>query len=377
VLQPGDELSLTLLGVQTSPHVAVVGINGQVSFPFVGVFNAEGLTLDALRRELEEAAAGIEVPSPNGNSQAFNILDARSIFLEISEFRPVTIIGQVSQPGAVAFAPGMTVRAAIGAAGGIDTLQGNPMTALEAPAQLRAATDIRRLLLADMLKNEILLGEPASLDEVSEDDLALLSEYLGPDDVANAIEEIELAITERHRRREALNARVDLVSQRIDTLRAAFENYSEASSAEEERLARMLEMSDRGLATADMVNNTRLAALNASTRLLTIESDIFQTRAERERLPEEIENLQDEYRVDLFTQNTALTSQITEITGRIEGLQALILGRGGAIASAAEPIVETFIYRGFGENEEMRPASLGERVQPGDVIEVRVQLDDG
>lgn len=375
-LQPGDELSLSYLGLGPAPHIATIGPSGEIGFPYLGTFYAAGLSLGDLEREIEQAAVGVEVPNLPGRDPPFAVLNAENLFLEISRFRPITIIGQVAQPGAVEFAPGMSVRGAIGAGGGVEIFQGGTAPALEAPAQLRAALELRRLLRASLFKNEILLRAPTSVEDIPEEDVAALSEFLGDEGASAAIEEIGLAISERTLAIQALNTRIELVDQRIERLRAAFDNYSSASVTGEERLARILEMMDRGLTTEETVNNVRLAALAASTRLLTIESDIFGSQSERERLLAEIERTENEYRTDLFSQNQDLNRELSQLEGRIEGLQAVLIGSGGAVSQQVDTSVEVFIYRGSPDAEEGRLAAMNEAVQPGDIIEVRVTMND-
>lgn len=376
-LHPGDELSLSYLGLEPAPHVATIGSSGEVGFPYIGTFYAAGLTLGDLERKIKQAAVGVEVPNLPGRTPPFAVLHSDNLFLEISRFRPITIIGQVAQSGAIEFAPGMSVRGAIGAGGGVEIFQGGPSPALEVPAQLHAALELRKLLQAAFLKNNILLTPPTSLEDIPEDDMAALFELLGDEGASAAIEEIRLAISERTLGNKALNARIELVNQRIERLRAAFENYSTASVAEEERLARYLDLMDRGLATADAINNVRLAALSASTRLLTIESDIFGTQSERERLLAEIERAKNEYSSDLLSQNQDLVRELSQIGGRIEGLQAVLLGSGGSLSQQINTSVEVFIYRGPGNAEKGRLAAMNETVQPGDIIEVKVTVGGG
>jgi chromosome segregation ATPase len=231
-----------------------------------------------------------------------------------------------------------------------------------------------KIVRSRLLQNEILLTEPDSPDDISEEHLAALSDLLGEGAVDPVLEEIDIAMRDYARQRAALRSQIELVDQRIETLRAAIANYTEASVAEEQRLSRMLEMADRGLAAADRVNDARIAALAASSRLLTVESDIFAARSERERLNVEMESLRDEHRGDLLIENRDLSREVAELSGRIEGLRALILGTAPSAETGIETSIETFIYRGSGADEEFRLVEMGDTVRPGDVIEIRMIL---
>lgn len=374
LLQPGDELSITLLGVSQAPYTSVIGSDGRIVFPYVGTIEAGGRTLEDLRREIAGTATGTEVPSPSGDQQRFVILTEDNLFLEVSRFRPIVVTGAVAEPGLVEFMPGMTVRSAVGAAGGIATPRSEAPLPPEVPPQLRALRESYKIVRSRLLQNEILLTEPDSPDDISEEHLAALSDLLGEGAVDPVLEEIDIAMRDYARQRAALRSQIELVDQRIETLRAAIANYTEASVAEEQRLSRMLEMADRGLAAADRVNDARIAALAASSRLLTVESDIFAARSERERLNVEMESLRDEHRGDLLIENRDLSREVAELSGRIEGLRALVLGTAPSAETGIETSIETFIYRGSGADEEFRLVEMGDTVRPGDVIEIRMIL---
>lgn len=371
-LQPGDELSVTYLGLQPAPHVSAIGIDGTISFPFLGTLQARGLTLPELEIEIGRAAVGVEVPNLIGREPAFVVLNEYDLFLEVVRFRPLTISGSVVSPGRVEFAPGMTVRSAIGASGGLAT--GANGAGGEAPAQLTAALRLGQLIQARKIKNAVLLANPSSVETVSEANLAALNTLLGEADAAMMRDDIRLAIEDRRNADKAFGARIELVDERIARLRTALQNYTTASVSEEDRLARILHMLDRGLTTAERVNATRLAALTASTRLLTIEGDLFATQAERERLVSEMEQAKNAYRSDLLAERQALDQELLQLQGRIGGLEAFLLATESMTDLPFTTQTEVVLYRGVGEDEKRMVVPMGELVQPGDIIDIQVMF---
>ncbi len=371
-MQPGDELSVTYLGLQPAPHVSAIGINGEISFPFLGTLQASGLTLPELEKEIGRAAVGVEVPNLIGREPAFVVLNEYDLFLEVARFRPITISGSVGSPGLVDFAPGMTVRSVIGASGGLASTAIGAGPGGEAPAQLSAALRLGQMIQARKIKNTVLLANPSSVDDVSEESRTALEGLLGDADATLMLDEIRLAIEDRRDTDDALGARIELVDQRLSRLSTALDNYTTASVAEEDRLARILEMMDRGLTTAETVNATRMAALAASTRLLTIEGDLFATEAERERLVSEMEQAKNAYRSDLIAERQSLDQELLQLQGRIGGLEAFLLATESMTDLPFTTQIEVVLYRGVGEDEKRMVVPMGELVQPGDIIDVQV-----
>lgn len=85
-----------------------VGPSGAVSLPFIGEMPVTGKTT-------AEVAAAIS----DGLQQRFGLLDRPDASVELAEFRPFFISGDVSTPGKYPYAPGLTVLKAVSLAGGM------------------------------------------------------------------------------------------------------------------------------------------------------------------------------------------------------------------------------------------------------------------
>ena len=104
-LGSGDKIRVTVFGhLEMSGEFLVTG-NGLVSLPFVGGMKAGGLTVS----ELERAIVGRLAPDYLKNPR---------VSVEVLNFRPFDIIGEVTKPGSYPFRSGMTVINAIAMAGG-------------------------------------------------------------------------------------------------------------------------------------------------------------------------------------------------------------------------------------------------------------------
>jgi polysaccharide biosynthesis/export protein ExoF len=84
-----------------------VSSEGTISLPLIGEVTAQGLQI----RELSELISDLLQKRTNGAQRPYAVVD-------ISQFRPFFILGNVQKPGDYPYRPGLTVLQAIGVAGG-------------------------------------------------------------------------------------------------------------------------------------------------------------------------------------------------------------------------------------------------------------------
>lgn len=104
-LGAGDKLRIT---VHESPDLTgefMVSGSGFVSMPLIGEVQAGGLTV----RQLADAIAAKLTPDYLKNPR---------VSIEVLNFRPFDIIGEVNKPGSYPYRPGMTILNAVAMAGG-------------------------------------------------------------------------------------------------------------------------------------------------------------------------------------------------------------------------------------------------------------------
>jgi polysaccharide export outer membrane protein len=104
-LGPGDKIRVTVFGEQSVNGEYTVGPDGTVSFPLIGAVEARGQTVAQLTAALtRKLAAGY-------------ILDPR-VSVDVLNFRPFYILGEVNRPGQYPYADGLSVAQAVATAGG-------------------------------------------------------------------------------------------------------------------------------------------------------------------------------------------------------------------------------------------------------------------
>lgn len=104
-LWPGDRLKIAVFNEADLTGEFQVDELGNIAFPLVGEIKASGLTLEQFRQNLSAKLRKGYVRNP-------------SITLEVLNYRPINIIGEVKKAGQYAYRPGMTLQDMPAIAGG-------------------------------------------------------------------------------------------------------------------------------------------------------------------------------------------------------------------------------------------------------------------
>ncbi len=89
----------------------ILGAGGEISIPLIGTIQASGMTTVELG-----AAVATQM------SQSIGLAAPPFVAIEVTEYRPIYIVGNVDKPGEYPYRPGLTVLQAMGIAGGLPKL---------------------------------------------------------------------------------------------------------------------------------------------------------------------------------------------------------------------------------------------------------------
>ncbi len=103
-LGPGDQLRVTVFGEADLTGSYVVGSQGSIAYPLVGEVHAAGLTVPQFTTALQHALEAY-VRQPN-------------VSVEVANYRPFFILGEVQRPGTYPYSANLTVLNAVATAGG-------------------------------------------------------------------------------------------------------------------------------------------------------------------------------------------------------------------------------------------------------------------
>ncbi|HMM13536.1 MAG TPA: polysaccharide biosynthesis/export family protein [Parvibaculum sp.] len=105
LLDSGDKLRVTVFGQSDLSGDFSVDGGGNIAIPLIPPVRARGLTTDGLQAAIEESLGKTLLRNPN-------------VSVQIMEFRPFFILGEVQRAGQYPFVNGMTVQSAVAIAGG-------------------------------------------------------------------------------------------------------------------------------------------------------------------------------------------------------------------------------------------------------------------
>jgi polysaccharide export outer membrane protein len=105
VLGPGDQLRIQVYGQSDLSGNFVVSQKGTVALPLIGDITATGTTTQQLTLAMEDALSPDYIREPK-------------VSVEVINFRPFYILGEVNRPGTYPFTSELTVMNAVATAGG-------------------------------------------------------------------------------------------------------------------------------------------------------------------------------------------------------------------------------------------------------------------
>ena len=364
----GDAIQISINGPAAMDKEVMVGSDGTIVFPYFGRFEAVGKTLASLEEEIfaREDLTTIRQVTPDG-SEFWLKLRPAELSLDIAEYRPVFVQGAVETPGSLRFSPGLTVRQAIAASGGIirvndtDFIQQRKATVLATIEQARSQIQTRQNILRVL--NSRLEPNPESPIE----------------DKTGQQSQLSLVIADLQSSRDALleeerTANRQVQSLLIDRLETLGERRKEEETLvllNQERVARNRALTDRGLMVEDRRNEAERALSTANVRAFETEDDLARVQIESARISVQ-DNLQSQ------KSKLSLLEQIERLELEVEDLSSLIAARELELRELLGFIDETNVAGEFvfylysaDTNELGAKVTPDVRMEPGDVLDIK------
>ncbi|MGE4313574.1 MAG: polysaccharide biosynthesis/export family protein [Pseudobdellovibrionaceae bacterium] len=101
----GDKLNITVYGEPSMSRTYLVNGTGDISFPLIGTVRVSGATIPEIERAIRGRLADGYFVNP-------------SVSVEITEYRPFYIMGEVRRPGSYNYIDGMNILNAVAVGGG-------------------------------------------------------------------------------------------------------------------------------------------------------------------------------------------------------------------------------------------------------------------
>lgn len=347
-----------------------VGPSGVISLPFVGAIPAKGKTTAELAQTIGDKL-----------QQKLGLIDRPSASVEIAEFRPVYLTGDVQTPGKYAYIPGLTVLKAVSLAGG---LRRGSDSGIRAARDFISAKGDYDVLIAE--QNRLLARKARIEAEASGKNKVTMPEKLKDSPRADELLANESALMDARDRRHdlQLNALKDL-KQLLDT---EITSLGKKSDTQEEQLALMEKqlkgignLADKGLVVNSRVLGLQQQIADLQGRLLDLDTTTLQAKQDINKATQDEITLENDRDAEIAQTQQETQDQLKEIglklaTNRDLMLEAVLQSASAAANGSAdeEPVVAYTIVRQTDTGPKEMKADENTPILPGDVIKTRLQL---
>ncbi len=342
-----------------------VGAAGQISLPLVGELPVSGKTTAEVAQEI-----GVRM------QKLFALRDLPSASVELAQYRPIFVAGEVQTPGEYPFAPNMTVLKAISLGGGLrrgDTGQRFARDFIRADGDASVLIAERNRLLARRarLQAEIAgqdsITMPKELNEAPEAAILLDSET-------------QLMKSRDRRQKVQLKALADLKTL-LQTEIASLDKKSETQTRQlglvADDLKKVDSLAERGLTISSRKLTLEQRTADLQAALLDIDTAALKAKQDATKAAQDETNLINDWDATLAQEMQNTESELEAVTLKLETSQKLMsealmqsADAGAMKRDASGADVTYLILREKDGRPTEIPATETTQILPGDVIKV-------
>ncbi len=346
-----------------------VGASGTISLPLVGELPVSGKTT-------EEVAAEIGTRM----QKLFALRDLPSASVELAQYRPIYVAGEVQTPGEYPFAPNMTVLKAVSLGGGLRRGDAGQRFGRDF---IRADGDTS-VLIAE--RNRLLTRRARLQAEIAESDsIKVPEEMKDMPETASLIESETALMQSRDRRQKVqLTALADLktlLQKEISALEQKSQTQNRQLDLVEQDLKKVDSLAEKGLTISSrkLALEQRVADLQAA--LLDIDTASLKAKQDATKASQDETNLVNDWDASLAQELQNTESELEAVTLKLDTSRKLmseaLLQSADAAATKQNPseadVSFVIVRQKDGDAAEIA-ATETTQVLPGDVIKVRYNV---
>jgi polysaccharide biosynthesis/export protein len=382
-LNIGDVLEISVTGVPELQFRAAIGADGEASFPTLGPIKAANQPLSELRRRVRESLPTKVFRRRTADGRDFPIVvQPDEISVNVAEYGPVYLTGDVAKPGSVGYRAGLTALQAISLAGGYDVMRFKGKDPFLESADARSeyyelwiqfARDQARLA---RLRAE--LGEAAHFDRQGFVDTPVSSTVLT--EIENLESEMLTAANDDYRK-EKRHLEDSIVQEdgRIALLAEQERQEKEGADADAGDYEQTKQNFERKIVTTNRLAEARRVQLFSSTRVLQTTSLLAQTQREGQELRRKLQSVVDQHRIKLLNEIEATGIHMASVRTKLQSVGDKLIYTG---------MIRSQLVRGNGGKPDLTivrrdnaglirmKADEDTELSPGDVLEVALRLQD-
>lgn len=336
-----------------------VGPSGRLSLPFVGETDAAGKTT-------AEIAASI------GKSlqDKFGLSDRPEASVEIAQYRPFYVSGDIQAPGQYAYVPNLTVLKAISMAGGMrrgSDGAGTERNLINAAGSHAVLTDQQLRLMVARARID---AELAGKSEVMAPE-AIASNPLVPDMISE-----ETAIMASRQKKIALRLKAledlkGLLTREIEALARKSETQSRQVELAKKELGGIDSLAQKGLVVNTRVLSTERSIAEMEGKILDLETAMLRAKQDISKAEQDAIDLKNDNESELATERQKAVAELNAVTLKLNTQKGLISEAGGVAPTTGSESALSYVLvrKGIGKSSQIT-AEEDTPVLPGDVLKV-------
>lgn len=371
LINVGDELELDILEDNDPPQRFTVGRDGAIQLPLIGSFEVVAMSVRNARERIQKSYVDQE------------IFVNPSVELSIASFRPISVLGDVRNPGNFDYQPFMTAEQAVGLADGPAISANNEearvlerrnlegsLNSLEYDLALIAAQFAR---VQAQLKNR----NEAEWSDVPPEIRPGIKRELFDEHKLKEDQVIELEAEDVATRRRLLTDATTEANQRIDLLEQREAVLTTVLEVTREEHLRVVEMANRGLVTQSSVNSNELKVSLAESQLLQLREQRSAARVQLANINSQLSQFDSDRKRKLLTDSQRYWSEINKLTSNRDSLEdrmrLLQQWMNAATGLDTELLLEYQVRRRNGEGISNIILKPYDELLPGDLLVIVVR----
>lgn len=346
-----------------------VGASGQISLPLIGDLPVSGKTTAEVSADIGKRMQTL-----------FGLRDLPTASVELAQYRPIYISGEVQTPGEYPFSPNMTVLKAVSLGGGLR----------RADPGLRVARDFIRadgdaaVLVAE--RNRLLVRRARLMAEIAEkQDIAVPPELKNAPDAAGLVASEKALLLSRDKKQklqlEALADLKGLLQKEVTSLDKKTETQTRQLQLVNDDLDKAGGLEEKGLLLSARKLQLEQRAADLQAALLDIDTTSLKAKQDINKAGQDETNLKNDWDAALAQELQNTESELDTIalklsTSRSLMSEALSLSAEEALRkdnSADANITYVIVREKDGRATEI-PAEETTQVLPGDVIKALLNV---
>jgi polysaccharide biosynthesis/export protein len=378
-LAAGDVVEIAVTGVPELRQRSTVNHDGEISLPLIGEVKVIGLPLSEFRAKVRQLLSnkGFRRRTQDGRENIAAIWPDE-IAIDIVEYQPVYLTGDVAKPGEQKYRSGLTVRQAIALAGGYDVVRsrtGNPLAEL---ADLRGEYQV---LWAELAREQASIERlQAELDGKRNPNIDLsrmpIAGSFASEMARLATEQLTAQTEDRQAAVSNLQKSITFGAGQLSILTDQRRRFEEGAAADRDDLESSRELQKKGLALTQRVLDARRSLLWSSSSLLSSIAQISQSSRDHEELKTRLEQVGHRRRIEALRDLETATVRKATINARLQALAEKLSYNAEArsqltAGNGAKP--EIAIFRKRANGWDRSPAEEDAELSPGDTIEVTLR----